>query len=70
MKREFVLQSDYIELIKFLKLLGIAETGGMAKNMVEEGEVSVNGIKETRRRYKLKSGDVVEVLGNAIHIIK
>ena len=70
MKKEFVLQSDYIELIKLLKLLGIAETGGMAKNMVEDGEVSVNGKTETRKRYKLKSGDVLDVLGNTVHITK
>ena len=35
--REFKLSSEYIELIKLLKLLRIAETGGHAKIIVEEG---------------------------------
>ena len=67
---EFNLKSDYIELIKLLKLLGIAETGGHAKILVEEGEVAVNGNKEFRKRAKLKPGDEVEVLGEKIIVKK
>lgn len=66
--REFILDSDYIELVKLLKLLGIAETGGHAKLMVEAGEVSLNGKPEFRKRAKLRPGDVVEVLGEKIQI--
>lgn len=65
---EFKLKSEYIELIKLLKLLGIAETGGHAKIMVEEGEVKLNGKPEFRKRAKLKSGDIVEVAGEKITI--
>ena len=67
---EFNLKSDYIELIKLLKLLGIAETGGHAKILVEEGEVAVNGNIEYRKRAKLKPGDEVEVLGEKIALRK
>ncbi len=67
--REFHLKSEYIELVKLLKLLRIAETGGHAKIMVEEGEVYLNGVQEFRKRAKLKSGDVVEILGEKISII-
>ncbi|NCB06981.1 MAG: RNA-binding S4 domain-containing protein, partial [Bacteroidia bacterium] len=49
MTREFTLTSEYIELIKLLKLMGIAETGGHAKIMVEEGEVMLNGQQEFRK---------------------
>lgn len=66
--REFILDSDYIELVKLLKLLGIAETGGHAKMLVEAGEVSLNGKSEFRKRAKLRPGDVVEVLGEKIQI--
>ena len=59
--REFQLTSDYIELVKLLKLLRIAESGGHAKIMVEEGEVSLNGTQEFRKRAKLRQGDIVEV---------
>ncbi len=66
--REFKLTSEYIELIKLLKLLRIAETGGHAKIIVEDGEVSLNGIQEFRKRAKLRTGDKIEVFGEEICI--
>jgi ribosome-associated protein len=57
----FKLKSEYIELVKLIKLLGIAETGGHAKNMIDEGEVMLNGIRESRKRAKLRPGDKVEM---------
>lgn len=65
---EFKLKSEYIELIKLLKLLGIAETGSHAKIMVENGEVLLNGIREFRKRAKLRGGDKIEVFGKEITI--
>ena len=67
--REFKLKDDYVELVKLLKLLRIAETGGHAKIMVEEGEVLRNGEIEYRKRAKLISGDVIEVMGEKIKVI-
>lgn len=66
--REFQLTTEYIELIKLLKLLRIAETGGHAKSMVDEGEVTLNGVQEFRKRAKLRNGDKVEVFGETILI--
>lgn len=59
----FTLRPDdeFIELIKLLKLKNIAQSGGHAKMMVEEGLVNVNGEKEFRKRKKLRDGDVVEM---------
>ena len=68
--REFKLTTEYIELIKLLKLLRIAESGGHAKILVEEGEVFLNGVQEFRKRAKLGPGDIIEVLGVKIVIIK
>lgn len=68
--REFQLKSEYIELIKLLKLLGIAETGGHAKIMVEEGKVKLNGKTEFRKRAKLKQGDLIEISKETIRIVK
>ena len=70
MTREFQLTEDYIELVKLLKLLRIAETGGHAKILVEQGEVTRNGINEFRKRAKLIAGDKIEVLGETIIIVK
>ncbi|MBA3899604.1 MAG: RNA-binding S4 domain-containing protein [Bacteroidetes bacterium] len=57
--------TEYIELIGLLKALGIAETGGHAKQMVDDGIVKLNGETESRKRAKLRIGDVVEVEGVA-----
>ncbi len=66
--REFKLTSEYIELVKLLKLLRIAETGGHAKIIVEDGEVTLNGNQEFRKRAKLRVGDKIEVFGEKITI--
>jgi ribosome-associated protein len=50
-----------IKLDQFLKLMGIAPTGGQAKLIIQDGEVLVNGLLETRRGRKLRSGDKVTV---------
>ena len=60
--------AEYIELIKLLKLLHIAESGGHAKIMVEDGEVKLNGEVELRKRAKLRPGDLVETTGKQISI--
>lgn len=44
-----------------LKALGIAETGGHAKHIVDAGEVVRNGQVETRRRAKLIPGELIEI---------
>ena len=50
-----------IRLDQFLQIKGIAETGGHAKLLIQDGLVQVNGQMEKRRRRKLKQGDVVMV---------
>lgn len=51
---------EYIELNVLLKLLGMVESGGMAKMFILDGKVKVNKEVEGRIRRKLKIGDVVE----------
>ena len=63
MEQDFKINGDYIELIQLLKALGIAETGGHAKIIVEDGEVLRNGEVELRKRAKLVLGDVIELEG-------
>ncbi len=66
---EFELKTDYIELIKLLKLLNMAESGSVAKMLVENGMVRVNGKAEWRKRKKLRIGDVVRLEDQTIKII-
>ena len=51
---------EYIELNVLLKLLGMVESGGLAKMFILDGKVKVNKEVEGRIRRKLKIGDVVE----------
>jgi ribosome-associated protein len=55
--------TEYITLQQFLKLAGIASTGGEAKLMVKEKEIFVNDEPENRRGRKLYPGDKVKVDG-------
>ena len=57
-----------IKLDQFLKLVGIAPTGGQAKLMIQGGDVFVNGTLETRRGRKLVSGDKVTVGGQTFEV--
>ena len=61
--------AEYIELIKLLKIMRISESGGQAKVMVDEGIVYLNGQQESRKRAKLRSGDLVEVFDYKIRIV-
>ena len=67
--QEFELTSEYIELVKLLKITGIAETGGHAKILVDEGEVLLNGEPESRKKAKLRAGDVIEIMDEKIKLI-
>ena len=52
-----------IRLDQFLQIKQIAQTGGHAKLLIQDGDVLVNGELETRRRRRLVAGDVVSVDG-------
>jgi ribosome-associated protein len=54
---------EYIRLDGFLKVQGMAGTGGQAKMLIQDGMVKVNGETEVRRGKKLRHGDTVLVRG-------
>lgn len=57
------LSGEPIRLGQFLKLAGFAEHGSHAKELLEAGDVQVNGRPESRRGAQLRAGDVVAVGG-------
>ena len=67
MKLFYAQNEDYmrlpIRLDHFLQFRGFAQTGGHAKLLIQDGEVTVNGEVETRRRRKLRAGDIVACEG-------
>ena len=60
--------SGPLPLGAFLKLAGVAATGGHAKIIVQSGDVTVNGEVETRRGRTLLAGDVVAVSGREYRV--
>jgi ribosome-associated protein len=62
------ISGDMITLGAFLKLAGVIESGGDAKQRIAAGEVSVNGETEVRRGRKLRHGDVVTLGGEELRI--
>ncbi|MFA8437143.1 MAG: RNA-binding S4 domain-containing protein [Marinifilaceae bacterium] len=62
----FKIDTEYIELIKLLKVTRVSESGAQAKIFVEDGIVKRNGEVEYRKRAKIVPGDKIEVLGEVI----
>ena len=61
--------AEFIELIKLLKIMRVCESGGQAKMMVDDGIVFRNGEPEFRKRAKLRSGDLIEVMDFKIKVV-
>lgn len=59
-------EEQTIQLDQFLKWKGLVSTGGHAKVVIQGGEVLLNGVVETRRKKKLKTGDKVTFAGRTI----
>ena len=54
-----IITTEYITLQDLLKFTNMVESGGMAKECVQSGEVMVNGEICTMRGKKIRPGDVV-----------
>lgn len=62
MQKEIVeITTETITMDKLLKFSGVAETGGQAFLMVEDGVVNLNGKVVTEKRKKVLPGDVVSI---------
>ena len=53
------IETSHIKLDSFLKMINVVGSGGEAKVVIADGEVSANGEVETRRGRKLYPGDLV-----------
>ena len=60
------INKEPVELYKILKFEGLTTTGGEAKLLIGDGQVTVNGDVETRRRRKMLSGDIIGFRGKEI----
>ena len=60
--------TEYIKLDAFLKFCTAASSGGEAKVLIADGQVSVNGEVCTQRGKKLRPGYIVELAGAAYEV--
>lgn len=64
------IETEFITLGQFLKLINIFESGGMIKGFLQEQGVLVNGETEHRRGRKLYENDIVEVEDIGSYLVK
>lgn len=55
------IHTEFIKLDSLLKFAGLCDTGGSAKELVQQGAVRVNGEVCTMRGKKIRPGDAVTV---------
>lgn len=60
-KETVAIITEFITMDKLLKFSGVADTGGQAFLMVEDGIVKLNGKLVTEKRKKVFPGDVVNI---------
>lgn len=66
---EIKIDTEFIKLDSLLKYANVVGSGGIAKAIIQDGLVSLNGEIETRRGKKIYPGDVVEAEGETIKVI-
>ena len=64
--KKLSIKEDFIRLDSAMKLAGLVSTGGHAKNVIQNGEVKVNGEICTMRGKKLYSGFTAEFENNGL----
>lgn len=61
--------SEFIELHNLLKVTGLIGSGGMAKSLIADGQVLVDGQLELRKRCKIRAGQLIEFAGEQIQVV-
>lgn len=63
-------EDEFIKLGQVLKATGLVDSGVVAKEVIQNGEVKVNGEVDIRRGRKLYDGDLVEFENQTVQILK
>ena len=66
--QKILIHTEFIKLDALLKFAGLCETGGEAKLVIQEGDVTVNGEVCTMRGKKIRPGDVVAFNGQTLTV--
>ena len=65
---EIPIRDESIRLGQLLKLAGIVEDGAMARMVIENGEVTVDGVTVVRRGTQVRAGQVVTYAGQSVRV--
>jgi ribosome-associated protein len=68
-RREIPIRGEMIRLGQLLKLADLVDSGGEARDLLEEEHVLVNGERELRRGRQLHPGDVVTLTDTVLEIV-
>lgn len=68
MMEKIMIHTPFIKLEALLKFAGLCETGGEAKERIQNREVTVNGEPCTMRGKKCVAGDTVELDGRQLTV--
>lgn len=68
--RAVTIAYEPVELYKILKFESLVASGGEAKMVIGEGQVTVNGEIETRKRRKIVAGDIIAYGGETLRVDK
>lgn len=63
------IEGDFIRLDALLKFACVAQSGGQAKLLIQEGKAAVNGVISTQRGKKIYPGDTVTIQNTVLKII-
>ena len=63
-------QDEFIKLGQALKKANLERQGVDAKNVIQHGQVTVNGETELQRGKKLHNGDVFSYDGETVKVVK
>lgn len=66
--KKYKIYDEFIKLGQLLKAADMVQTGGEAKELILDGQVTVNGEIETRRGKKIFPGDIVACLGRELTV--
>ncbi len=65
---EVAIRGEMIRLGQLLKLAGVVGAGAEVKDLLADGQITVNGEAETRRGRQLHVGDLVEFGDYALRV--
>lgn len=68
-KMQIEIKTEFIKLDSLLKFADLTDTGGLAKEIIQQGLVKVNGEVCTMRGKKIRSGDTVAVEGYEVTVL-